>query len=226
MNTLVIKGRCLLFLKPSIFLPQRQLYLQFFFIICDSHSCLVCFQTRSTGRREKMLLLSTLRSWSPCCSGRILWSGWALVRWNTKRKREKEGKNPTHGTAGNSVRARQTQRATINSHVTAGATSVLLISLSRQGRNWGTAEQFILWPPHLFPLINLQLFPSPVCESGSMHDQAPRVCCSVDCKNGRGTKVFNHRDACMWLGAGTAAPPYSSRSPIARLSFTKAAALP
>lgn len=132
-----------------------------------------------------MLLLSTLRSWSPCCSGRILWSGWALVRRNTKRKREKEGKNLTHGTAGNSVRARQTQRATINSHVTAGATSVLLISLSRQGRNWGTAEQFILWPPHLFPLINLQLFPSPVCESGSMHDQAPRVCCSVDCKNGR-----------------------------------------
>lgn len=50
-------------------------------------------------------------------------------------KKKRRGKKPTHGTAGNLVRARQSQRATINSHVTAGATSVLLISLSHRGRN-------------------------------------------------------------------------------------------
>lgn len=147
-----------------------------------------------------------------------------------KKKRDggAGGESPTHGTAGNSVRARQTQRATINSHVTAGATLVLLISLSHWGRNGGTAEQFILWPPHLFPLINSQLFPSPVCGSGSMHDQAPRVCCSVDCKNGRDLGQRSLITGMHVRGSVrlTAAPPYSSRSPIAGLSFTEAAALP
>lgn len=38
------------------------------------------FQTRSTGPTERTLPLLMLRSSSLCCSGRILWSGWARVR--------------------------------------------------------------------------------------------------------------------------------------------------
>lgn len=65
-----------LLIGSQTFLYRMPVY-EVIFIYTDA--CL-CFQMRSTGLREKMLHLLTLRTSSPCCSGRILWRGWVQVQ--------------------------------------------------------------------------------------------------------------------------------------------------
>ena len=164
---------------------------------------------RSTGLREKTRRHLTLKNSSPYCSDRTLWRGWAQVQtW-------KEHRNCPP--AQNLVRGRQKQQAAIKSPVAVGATSALLISPSHQGRNWGhpPAERFIPWPHNPNSLINCNYFLSSTHEWASMHDQALSVWfCRLQELPWPGTKTFNLKDACNWLRAGTAAPPWSRASHI------------
>lgn len=163
---------------------------------------------RSTGLREKMRRLLTLKNSSPYCSDRTLWRGWAQVQtWKEQRN---------CSAAQNVVRGRPKQQAAINSAAAVSATSALLIILSHQGRNWGhpRAERFIPWPPNLYSLINCNFFFfSSTHKSASMHDQALSVWfCGLQEWPWPGTKTFNLKDACNRFRAGTAAPPCSSAS--------------
>lgn len=168
---------------------------------------------RSTGLREKMRRLLTLKNSSPYCSDRTLWRGWAQVQtWKEQRN---------CSAAHNLVRERQEQRAAINPPLAVSATSALLIIPSHQGRNWGhpPAERFTPWPPNLLLFDQLQLlfyfifFLSSTHESASVHDQALSVwLCGLQEWPWPGTKTFNLKDACIRFRAGTAAPPCSSAS--------------
>ncbi len=167
-------------------------------------------QTRSTGLKERTLHLPTLRSSSPCCSGRIHWRGWAQVQTRSKRKCD---------TTRNSVRTRRAQQVPINTHVTVSATSAPLIIPRKKLRS---SSSMAVYPAASspFPLINCNYFlgrpwiwfrawsGSVVYESDHDLGQRPLIKGMHEC------------------GSGIAGPRHSSRSPLAGLPFTKPPAIP
>lgn len=136
--------------------------------VIESHGKIHDFQMKSTGLRETMPHLLTLRSSSPCCWDRILWKGLAQVHTGTYIPVAKKMQPVTW--------SRQAQQATIHSHVTINATSAQLIISSHRRRNevqqqWNSLSRDRL-PASLWPLAIIFLR---FHESCSVHNQALRL---------------------------------------------------